>query len=83
MEQRAAWAARLPVLCAKCGLPVLPTQRWHLGHQRDRALGGTDDPGNIWPEHGRCNESAGGRLGQAMRRPSRRPVPPDVRRRAW
>lgn len=71
---RAQWASRLPLPCRRCPYPVLPTQRWQVGHIVDRSLGGTDDVSNQWPEHARCNESAGGKLGAAKtnaRRPSR------------
>lgn len=82
---------RLPLPCAKCGLDVTRDMRWHVGHQVDRALGGVDDPSNYWPEHGRCNESAGGKLGHALndrtpnRAPTRRrPVPVEAfARREW
>lgn len=77
---RAHFTPLLPLPCARCGLPVFPDMRWHVGHQIDRALGGGNTSDNLWPEHGRCNESAGGRLGHKMRR---RPAPPLVRRREW
>lgn len=63
---RIQFEAMLPVECAKCGLPIYPDQAWDLGHQVDRALGGLDDPSNIWPEHARCNRSAGGHLGHKL-----------------
>lgn len=77
------------VACAKCGLPVTPEHRWHVGHQLDRALGGADDLSNYWPEHGSCNEAAGGRLAQALRGAPRRrrgsspALVPRVERRSW
>lgn len=77
---RARLLPLLPLPCAKCGFDVTADQRWHVGHQVDRALGGTNDPSNLWPEHGRCNESAGGKLGHAMRR---RPAPKKIKRREW
>lgn len=63
---RASFAARLPLPCARCGLPVLPGSRWHLGHRVDRVNGGTHEHG-VWPEHERCSTSAGGRTGTARR----------------
>jgi hypothetical protein len=42
------------ITCARCGQPIRPGQRWQLGHTDDRTA---------WtgPEHGACNEAAGGR----------------------
>jgi hypothetical protein len=45
-------------------------QRLHGGHARSRALGNTGPPDRL--EHGSCNESAGARLGNALRRRARR-----------
>ena len=70
---RRQWAARLPVPCRRCSLPVLSSQAWHVGHIVDRALGGTDDVGNQWPEHAACNLSAGGKVGAAITN-ARRPT---------
>ena len=71
---RAYWSSRLPLPCRRCGRVVLRSHRWHVGHIIDLALGGSEtDPANQWPEHGACNEQAGGRLG-AARRNARRPV---------
>ena len=46
--------------CAKCGLIVLPTESWDLGHNEDRTR---------WTgaEHARCNRSDGGRKGAKLR----------------
>jgi len=63
---RAYWAARLPLPCRRCGRPVLKTQNWHVGHIHDRALGGSDRISNTYPEHARCNTSAGGKQGAAI-----------------
>lgn len=63
---RAYWATRLPLPCRRCGKPVLATQRWHVGHIRDRYAGGSDAITNQWPEHERCNTSAGGKAGAAI-----------------
>lgn len=82
-RSRAHFAAMVEAgdcVCPKCGLPIVPGQRWQVGHQQDQALGGSHDLVNLAPEHGTCNESAGGRLGQAMKR---RPAPPKVKRREW
>jgi hypothetical protein len=55
---RARWALAIGngqlVPCARCGEPVLPGQKWDLGHADD----------NPWeyvgPEHSGCNRAAGG-----------------------
>ncbi len=40
---------------------------WTVGHLQDRALGGSEtDPSNQHPECGRCNTSAGGKLGASI-----------------
>ena len=53
------------VPCARCPFPILPGQRWDIGHTIDRAIGGTDADG-LSPEHARCNRAAGGRLGHQL-----------------
>jgi hypothetical protein len=83
MTLRQQWAPRVAsgqVDCARCALPIHPDQAWHLGHQQDRALGGTDDPSNLWPEHVRCSTSAGGKLAHRLRT---KPKPPTIKRRPW
>lgn len=57
-----------PITCWRCHQPIRPGEPWDLGHQTDRALGGTDTPDNLWPEHRHCNRSAGRRLGQFLAR---------------
>lgn len=68
------------IICPKCQLEVHPDQRWQVGHQEDQALGGGHELHNLYPEHGTCNESAGGRLGHALKQ---RTPPPKVKRRDW
>lgn len=53
-----------------CGRPLLPGQRLQFDHGTPRALGG-DGSDSRWA-HGKCNEAAGGRLGNRMRRAHRR-----------
>lgn len=66
-DARAYWRPLLPLPCYRCRQPVLPHQRWHVEHTIDRALGGReDDIATQWVSHGRCNESAGGRLAQQL-----------------
>lgn len=84
MTLRAQWQTRIDagdVCCARCRLPIHPGQRWDIGHQVDRALGGQDRDG-LLPEHARCNRSAGGRLGHELRRRTSS-RPPLVKRRSW
>lgn len=69
---RAYWRARLDAAgalpCFRCGRPVSSRDRWQVEHMTERGLGGDPtDPANQWVSHGRCNESAGGRLAQKMR----------------
>jgi hypothetical protein len=55
---RAAWARKVAaggVLCAHCGLPILPGEAWDLGHD--------DTDRRFWtgPEHRRCNRATSAR----------------------
>ena len=69
VDARAYWRRLLPLPCYRCQQPVLPGQRWHVEHIIDRALGGREDDRNTqWVSHGRCNESAGGKLAAELRR---------------
>lgn len=56
-------------VCAKCGQPIHPDARWHLGHTDDR---------RTWtgPEHPLCNLSAAGRKAARLRRERRGDPPP-------
>ncbi len=84
MTLRRQWQARIiagDVHCARCGLLIYEGERWDIGHQVDRALGGRDADG-LLPEHASCNRAAGGRLGHELRRRSSAP-PPLVKRRSW
>ena len=55
-------------VCAKCGHPIKPGDRWDLGHSDDRTT-------YTGPEHASCNRSAGARLGNS-RRSHEEPPPP-------
>ncbi|WP_448074114.1 HNH endonuclease [Georgenia yuyongxinii] len=61
--------------CFRCGRPVLATDRWQVEHVIERALGGNADPSNEWVSHGRCNESAGGKLGARITNTRRADTP--------
>jgi hypothetical protein len=60
-------------VCPRCRQPILPGQQWDAGHVVDLATGG-HAAGRMVPEHRACNRSAGGRLGNQLRRPSRRRI---------
>lgn len=71
---RAFWLPRLPLPCRRCGRIVTSSMKWQVGHIIDRALGGPDTIDNTYPEHARCNLSAGGKLGAAKTNARRGPV---------
>lgn len=49
------------VACARCGYAIRQGEAWHLDHD-------DEDRGRyIGPSHARCNTSAGGRRGAAVR----------------
>lgn len=56
-----ARAAGGPIVCARCGgiidpgLSGLHPQGLTVGHRIAASRGGTDDPGNLVPEHRDCN----------------------------
>ena len=63
---RAIVAAMLPAPCWRCGRMLTLADKWTAGHLEDRADGGGDHAGNLAPECGRCNYSAGGKRGAAI-----------------
>lgn len=65
---RAYWRPRLPLPCWRgCGRVLTADGPWTVGHIVDRALGGSEtDPSNQLPECGKCNSSAGGKLGASI-----------------
>ena len=79
-------AATLPAPCIDCGRPVLPDQKWQVGHivsvVTARAMGWTtmqmNHPSNLGPTHAKgpgqraCNQIAGGKLGAAKTNEARR-----------
>lgn len=67
-ESRKARAVCAPIAaqggpCYRCRKPIREGQAWHADHVVSREDGGTDEPGNLWPSHDKCNESAGGKSG--------------------
>lgn len=65
------WAGEHPTLtewiCRKCARPILPGQRWDLGHLLDQAVHGPNAI-SLEPEHAdKCNRAAGGRLAHTLR----------------
>ena len=65
---RATLRRRLPLPCARCGLPVVahPESGWQVDHVLPRWAGGTNEPSNLWPSHATCNMSEGGKRGSAV-----------------
>jgi hypothetical protein len=73
---RADWSTKVDagtVDCWRCGERIAPGSRWHLGHADDRAT-------HVGPEHERCSQASGSRLGGsrswAKREPMRRKPEP-------
>ena len=60
--------------CSKCGQPVRLDQHWHADHLVPRVYGGSDEIGNLWPAHAKCNMADGGRIGSRHRATRRDPV---------
>src|SRR5262245_34906002 len=60
-ERRQRWQQRLPVPCARCGMPVQPWHTWDLDHWPiARSQGGSDE--HTRPSHATCNQAAGRQL---------------------
>lgn len=74
---RAHWADKIaiaaalgdPIRCWRTGKPILPTDKWDLGHTIDRADGGTDN--HAHPEHASPNRAAGARRSNSRPRTRR------------
>lgn len=62
-KARAYVRTMLPCPCWRCGRIITPEMPWVAGHIVSRHDGGTDDPHNLRPEHRRCSDSSGGRVG--------------------
>lgn len=65
-EHRALRRALAPIVaqglatCWRCGLPIAPSDAWHLGHAEDRAI-------TMGAEHASCNLSAAGRASHGLK----------------
>lgn len=66
----AAQVAAGLAVCPRCLEPITPGQAWDAGHVDDLGTGG-HRAGPVRPEHATCNRSAGGRLGNEIRRARR------------
>jgi hypothetical protein len=67
-KERARWAKRVEkgdVICARCRRPILPGQKWDLGH-----LDGTERTVYSGPEHARCNRATSTHRAQRQQRPN-------------
>ncbi len=69
---RALIQPQLPLPCARCGHPVLPTDKWHVGHIVGAEDGGQPVYSNVRPEHARCSNQSGGRRGAQITNARRR-----------
>lgn len=49
-------------LCARCALPLLPTERWHIDHYLPLSRGGQDTLTNLRLMHASCNLAKGDSL---------------------
>lgn len=83
-ELRKALAEQLPMPCARCGKPVMPGQRWDIGHivGRDVDPELAWDPDNWRVEHAACNRAAGAAYvnrKRARQRPRRQRISPTSR----
>lgn len=58
--------------CFRCKKPIREGQEWHADHVVPRGEGGTDEPGNLWPSHDKCNEREGGQRGARITNAARR-----------
>lgn len=77
-------APMLPLPCVNCGRPVLPEQKWHVGHRLDAMNGGRPTLANVGPAHAKCNLRAGGKLGAAVSNARRRkPRPSNSAEMQW
>lgn len=59
--------------CCVCGLPV-PREKMTIEHKIALANGGTNEPENLGPAHGRCNSSKGARVGPRRKGLRRSPL---------
>jgi hypothetical protein len=69
----------LPAPCLDCPHPVMPDQKWQVGHRKAASAGGAPTVANSGPSHTycptcqrRCNQSSGGRMGAVVTNQARR-----------
>lgn len=60
---RALILPMLPMPCRRCGRPIQPGDKWHVGHIVPAELGGQPVLSNVAPEHAGCSHSSGGKRG--------------------
>ena len=58
---RALIEPQLPLPCGRCGKPVMPGSRWHVGHIIAAEEGGQPVYSNVRPEHASCSHRSGGK----------------------
>jgi len=63
---------QLPLPCRRCGRPVMPGSKWHVGHIIGAEFDGEPTLANVGPEHARCSTSSGGKRGAQITNARRR-----------
>ena len=74
-RERPRWQVQIDaggVPCRRCKGVLRTGMRWDLGHIIPMSAGGPLSSSNVWPEHPRCNRSAGQALSVKARAESKR-----------